>query len=83
MDKHGISPCYIGDLPSQCAALNRTNINVQELAVQGIVEKDKIKIFHSILLDPLTSVRLTIDEIRQMVDELFQVDAKKYMNGFK
>ena len=82
VDKHGISPCYIGDLPPQCAALNRTNINVQELAVQGIVEKDKTKIFHSILLDPLTSARLTIDETRQMVDELFQVDAK-YMDGFK
>jgi alpha-galactosidase len=82
VDKHGISPCYIGDLPPQCAALNRTNINVQELAVQGIVEKDKTKIFHSILLDPLTSARLTIDETRQMVDELFQIDAK-YMNSFK
>ena len=82
VDKHGISPCYIGDLPPQCAALNRTNINVQELAVQGIVEKDKTKIFHSILLDPLTSAMLTIDETRQMVDELFQVDAK-YMNSFK
>ena len=82
VDKRGISPCYIGDLPPQCAALNRTNINVQELAVQGIVEKDKTKIFHSILLDPLTSARLTIDETRQMVDELFQVDAK-YMDGFK
>jgi len=46
------------------------------------VEKDKTKIFHSILLDPLTCAMLTIDETRQMVDELFQVDAK-YFNGFK
>ncbi|GAG48722.1 unnamed protein product, partial [marine sediment metagenome] len=82
VDKQGISPCYVGDLPPQVAALNRTNINVQELAVRGIVEKDKTKIFHSILLDPLTSAILTIDEIRQMVDEMFKVGVK-YLKGFK
>jgi alpha-galactosidase len=74
VDKKGINPCYVGDLPPQCAALNRTNINVQELAVRGIVEKDKTKIFHSILLDPLTSAILTIGETQQMVDEMFQAE---------
>ena len=82
VDKKGISPCYVGDLPPQLAALNRTNINVQELAVRGIVEKDKTKIFHSVLLDPLTSAALTIDEARQMVDEMFNAGAK-YFKGFK
>ncbi len=82
VDKKGISPCYVGDLPPQCAALNRTNINLQELAVKGIVEKDKTKIFQSILLDPLTSAILTIDETRLMVDEMFQAGAE-YLKGFK
>jgi len=76
VDKRGIHPCYVGDLPPQLAALNRTNINVQELAVRGIVEKDKTKIFQSILLDPLTSAMLTIDETRQMVDEMFQAEER-------
>jgi alpha-galactosidase len=52
------------------------------LAVKGIVEKDKTKIFYSILLDPLTSAILTIDEIRQMVDELFAAN-KEYLKHFK
>jgi alpha-galactosidase len=82
VDKEGIRPCYVGDLPPQLAALNRTNINVQELAVRGIVEKDKTKIFQAILLDPLTSTILTIDETRQMVDEMFKED-KKYLKDFK
>jgi len=38
--------------------------NVQEMAVRGIVENDKTKVFQSILLDPLTSAVLTIDETR-------------------
>ena len=82
VDKKGITPCYVGNLPPQIAALNRTNINVQEMAVRGIVEKDKNKILQSILLDPLTGSLLTIDETREMVNELFKAGAE-YVKGYK
>ena len=82
MDREGIHPCRIGDLPPQLAALNRTNISVQELAVRGIVEKDKTKIFQAILVDPLTSAMLTIDETHHLVDEMFKTE-KEYLKGFK
>ena len=29
-DRDGVTPAYVGDLPPQLAALNRTNINCQE-----------------------------------------------------
>ncbi len=82
VDKNGIHPCYVGRLPPQCAALNRTNINVQELGVLAAVEKDKNLVFQAILVDPLTSAVLTIDEIRNMVDEMFEAEAN-YLKGFK
>jgi alpha-galactosidase len=82
VDREGIHPCPIGDLPPQLAALNRTNINVQELAVRGIVEKDKTKLFQAILVDPLTSAILTIDETRTLVDEMFKAE-KEYLKGFR
>lgn len=82
VDKAGIHPCYVGDLPPQCATLIRPNIGEQELAVRGIVEKDKVKILQSLLVDPLTSSILTIDEIEEMVNEMFQVD-KPFLKGFK
>jgi len=82
VDKKGISPCYVGDLPPQLAALNRSNINVQQLAVEGIMEKDKNKILQSILLDPLTSAVLTIDETHQLFDEMFKVQ-KEYLKGYE
>jgi alpha-galactosidase len=82
VDKEGIHPCHIGDLPSQCATLNRANIGEQELAVRGIVEKDKKKIFQSILIDPLAASLMTIDECREMVDRMFVVD-KIAMKGYK
>ena len=84
VDKEGINPCHVGDLPPQCAALNQTNINVQKLTVKAVVEKDKTSIFHALLLDPLTSAILTIDEIQRMVDEIFQAEAEyEYLKGFK
>ena len=82
VDKEGLHPCHVGELPPQLAALNRTNINVQELAVRGITEKDKTKIFQSILLDPLTSAVLTIDETRRMVDDMFRANAE-FVKGYK
>ena len=82
IDKDGIHPCYVGDLPPQCAAMNQSNIFEQELAVRGIAEKDKTKIYQALLLDPLCATKLNIDETRAMVDELFQND-KPFLKGFK
>lgn len=76
VDKSGIHPCYVGDLPPQCAALNRTNINVQELAVQAALNGDKDALFQAVAFDPLTSSILTLDEIRKMVDEMLKAEAR-------
>ena len=54
-----------------CAAMNRTNVNVQELAVQAALTGEREHVEHAIMLDPLTSAVLTLDEIRAMTDELF------------
>ncbi len=35
VDSSGITPTYIGDLPQQLAALNRTNINTQLLTLEA------------------------------------------------
>jgi len=37
----------------------------------------------SLLLDPLTFSMLSIDEIKTMVDELFKVEIKKFLKGYK
>ncbi len=52
------------------------------MAVRGIVEKNKTKLFQAILLDPLTGAMLTIEETRNMVDEMFKAE-KDYTKGYK
>jgi len=81
VDEGGVHPCHIGKLPPQCAALNRTNINVQGLGVLAAVEKSKTLTHQAILLDPLTSAILSIDETRDMVDELFRAEGE-YLKDF-
>jgi alpha-galactosidase len=82
VDKDGIHPCNVGDLPIHLAALNRTNIAVQELAVEAGVHGDKRKAFHAIAMDPLTSAVLSLEEINSMVNEMFEAE-KDWLLQFK
>lgn len=70
VDRNGVQPCYVGDLPEQCAALNRTNINVQILTVEAALTRKRDHIYHAAMLDPHTAAELPIDKIRAMCDDL-------------
>ena len=70
VDKNGIQPTYVGNLPTQLAALNRTNINVHELTVEAAMTLEKDKIYQAALMDPHANSELSISEIKAMVDEL-------------
>jgi alpha-galactosidase len=72
VDGMGVHPCYVGNLPPQLAALNRTNINVQELAVKAALEGDREALYQAVALDPLTSALLSFQDIRRMTDEMFE-----------
>ena len=72
VDKSGVTPCYIGDLPEQCAALNRTNINVQLLTIEAARTLKKDYIYQAALLDPHTSSELSIDDTISMCDDLIK-----------
>jgi len=71
VDRNGVQPVRYGALPPQCAALNRTNVNVQELAVRAALEGERSHVHHAVMLDPLTAAVLPLDRIRAMIDELF------------
>jgi alpha-galactosidase len=49
---------------------------VQKAAVEGVLELNKEKIFHAVLLDPNTASVCSPQEIRDMVDEMFEKEAK-------
>jgi len=70
VDGNGISPCHVGKLPPQLAALNRTNINVHLMTIKAALTRKKEYIYQAALLDPHTAAELSIEDIRNMVDEM-------------
>ena len=70
IDKSGIQPVQIGKIPTHLAALMQTNINVQALTVEAILEQDRERIYHAAMLDPHTAAELDLDQIWALVDDL-------------
>jgi alpha-galactosidase len=72
VDRNGVTPTYVGDLPPQCAALNRSNINVQELVIEAALTGKREHVYHAAMLDPHTAAELTLDNIVALCDELIE-----------
>jgi alpha-galactosidase len=70
VDGNGIQPTKVGAVPPQLAALNRTNINVQELIVHAALTGEAAAVHYAVMLDPLTAAVCTLPQIHAMVDEL-------------
>lgn len=81
VDRLGIHPMAVGDLPPQCASLSRSNVAVQEMATLAIKDLDRESAFHAIALDPLTSAKLSLAEIRNMFDEMWAAN-EEYLESF-
>lgn len=81
VDGDGIRPCHVGKLPVQLAAMNQTNINVQELTLAAAVTKDRSYIYQAAMMDPHTAAELNLRDIKAMCDELIAAHGP-YMAGY-
>jgi alpha-galactosidase len=75
VDAGGVQPTVVGAMPPQLVALNRTNVNVQELAVEAALTGDVEAVHHAVMLDPLTAAVCTLPQIRSMVGEMLDAQA--------
>ena len=81
VDRLGLHPTVVGNLPPQCAALNLTNVLVQGLTVEASFSGDPELVMQAVALDPLTSAVLTLAEIREMVAEMLEAE-RAYLPQF-
>jgi len=72
VDGNGIHGVHVENLPPQCAALNRTNINVHTMTVEAALTGKKEHIYQAALLDPHTSAELSPEKIIAMCDDLME-----------
>jgi len=82
VDGNGIQPTAPGPLPPQLAAINRTNINVQEMTVLAHETGDPLLVEQAVALDPLTGALLTLPQIRDLTREMLTLQ-RRWLPQFK
>jgi alpha-galactosidase len=70
LDALGAHPMKVGDLPPQCAALNRGFLGPVDCAVRAAVDGDPRLVRAAAMVDPNTAATLTVDQIWQLCDDL-------------
>jgi alpha-galactosidase len=72
VDKNGVQPIAVGELPPHLAALMQTNLNVQALTVEAALTGKREHIYHAAMLDPHTAAELDLEQIWNLVDDLIE-----------
>lgn len=81
-DRAGYHKTYVGNLPAHLAILVNTTARLENLVVEAAMEKNRRKVFQAVCMDPLTSAVCSLDEIKQMTDELFEAN-KTYLGDYQ
>lgn len=82
VDKSGFQPVHVGALPPECALMTNLSSSIEEMAIQAAFDGDPVAVYRAICHDPLTASVLSLREIKDMVNELFE-QHKKYLPQFK
>src|SRR3954447_10292675 len=70
VDDLGLHPQAMGQLPPQCAALNRAFLAVCELTVRAGLEGDPRLVRQAAMIDPNASASLSVDDIWALCNDL-------------
>jgi alpha-galactosidase len=71
-DGGGLHPCHVGRLPAHLAALNSMAVRSIEMGVDAVLQGDRDLLYWALVYDPLAAAALSLEEIRAMVDEMFE-----------
>ena len=72
VDAGGVTPCHVGRLPLQLAAMNLTNINCQLLTIEAALTKRRETVYQAAMMDPHTAGELSLDDIVSLCDDLLE-----------
>ena len=76
VDRNGVHPVQVGELPPVCAAICNSMISVQRMAMEAAVTGNVTLLKQAMMMDPLTSAVCTTPEIWCMVDEMLVAQAE-------
>ncbi|MGI6691833.1 MAG: alpha-glucosidase/alpha-galactosidase [Christensenellales bacterium] len=75
-DENGLKPVHIGFMPQELALLNNIESQTEEMVVEAYLQKDKSLVYKAVYYDPYTAAKLSLDEMDQMVSQMFAACGK-------
>lgn len=81
-DFMGFKTTIAGNLPEHLAILVNTTARIENLAVEAAMKKSREMVYEAVYMDPLSSAVLSLDEIRNMCDEIFEKNVD-YLGDYK
>jgi hypothetical protein len=70
VDRAGLQPTVIGELPPQLVGYMNPHVTQQELFIRAAMEGRRDHIYQAAMFDPLTAAVLPLDKIVELCDEL-------------
>ena len=81
-DRMGFKTTIAGPLPEHIAILVNTTARIEKLVIEAAMNKSKEMVYHAVYMDPLSSAVCSLDEIKKMCDELFDMN-KDFLGDYK
>lgn len=81
-DRMGFKTTIAGPLPEHIAILVNTTARLESLVIEAAMRKDKEAVYHAVYMDPLSSAVCSMEEIKSMCDELFEIN-KDFLGDYK
>ena len=73
-DRMGFKTTVAGPLPEHLAILVNTTARIESLVIEAARTKSRDLVYRAVYMDPLCSAVCSLEEIRAMCDELFEVN---------
>ena len=81
-DRMGFKTTIAGPLPNHLAILVNTTARMETLVVEAAMKKSKEMVYQAVYMDPLSSAVCSMDEIKNMCDELFEIN-KDFLGDYR
>lgn len=81
-DRMGFKTTIAGPLPEHLAILVNTTARIESLVIEAAMKKSKEMVYQAVYMDPLSSAVCSLEEIKSMCDELFEIN-KDFLSEYK
>ncbi len=81
-DRMGFRTTIAGALPANLATFVSTTAQIENMVIEAAITQNKDLVYQAVYLDPLSSAVCSLEEIRQMCDELFEAN-RDYLGDYR